>query len=340
MQKRNGCRRVLPGALCGLILTSTVGHAQTPPAGLRIVIVEGENAVNVIQQKTAVAPVVEVRDRNDQPVAGVVVQFAIRSGKATFGGPKTLAVTTNTAGRAAVTTLTPTGGGALQINATASFQGQTASITIAQTNVMTVAQAAAVSSAGAGGGAGAGAGGAAGGGAAAGSGAGLSATTIGIIGGAAAAGVVAAKELTGSQGTEYAGPYSGTFAELFSGTCVVTLAHSGTVTVEIEVDDSGGVKGTGGVQGTATPVSWTAGCGTFVPTAQSGGCCSPDAQVQGTTGKMTFNGSHPGNLGTNWTYDFSGALNGSQVSGTFTMTTTSPSAPIFVRPFPVTLTKK
>src|SRR5262245_19417242 len=72
----------------------------TPRAALRIVVIEGENAVNVIQQQTAVAPVVEVRDRNDQPLAGVIVRFAIRNGKATFGGAKTLAVTTNAAGRA------------------------------------------------------------------------------------------------------------------------------------------------------------------------------------------------------------------------------------------------
>src|SRR5438105_3259905 len=55
---------------------------QTP--ALRIVVVEGEDAVNIVQQKTAVAPVVEVRDRNDQPVAGVLVRFAIQGGRASF----------------------------------------------------------------------------------------------------------------------------------------------------------------------------------------------------------------------------------------------------------------
>jgi len=43
----------------------------------------------------------------------------VSAGKATFGGPKTLVVTTNTAGRAAVTTLTPTGSGALQMTTAA-----------------------------------------------------------------------------------------------------------------------------------------------------------------------------------------------------------------------------
>src|SRR5262249_54121212 len=95
----------------------------------------------------AVAPVVEVRDHNDQPMAGVLVRFAIRNGHATFNGARNLSVVTNAAGRAAATGLVPTGNGALQIGATAAFQGQTAAVTIAQTNVMTPAQAAAVSGA-------------------------------------------------------------------------------------------------------------------------------------------------------------------------------------------------
>src|SRR5262245_55376938 len=149
--------------------------------GLHIVVVEGEDAVNVIQQKTAVAPVVEVRDRNDQPVAGAVVSFAIRSGRATFGGARTLNVTTNAAGRAAAAGFSPTGTGALQIGATATFQGQTAAaVTIAQTTVQTVAQAAAVAGATSAGSAGGGASASAGAGAGGSGGGGLSATTVGI----------------------------------------------------------------------------------------------------------------------------------------------------------------
>src|SRR5690348_6692230 len=120
---------VMVGLLCAFVTSSRAAQNA-----LRIVVIEGEDAVNVVQQKTAVAPVVEVRDRNDQPVAGVVVQFAIRSGRATFNGARVLSVTTNAAGRAAATGLTPTGSGTLQIGASAAFQGQTAAITIAQTN--------------------------------------------------------------------------------------------------------------------------------------------------------------------------------------------------------------
>jgi hypothetical protein len=100
------------------IIGSSQMEAQTPSSGLRIVVIDGEDAVNVVQQQTAAAPVVEVRDRNNQPVSGVVVKFAIRSGRAMFSGARSLAVTiaqTNvmTAAQAATTPAAAggTGGG-------------------------------------------------------------------------------------------------------------------------------------------------------------------------------------------------------------------------------------
>jgi hypothetical protein len=70
-------------------------------------------------------------------VAGAVVTFAVRGGRATVAGGRSLTLTTNVAGRAAAAGLTPTTSGALQISASAAFQGQTAVATIVQTNVMT-----------------------------------------------------------------------------------------------------------------------------------------------------------------------------------------------------------
>jgi hypothetical protein len=116
----------------GLILSLAQG------AGLKIVVVEGEDAVNIIQQRTAVAPVVEVRDRNDLPVAGVAVLFAINGGGASFPAGQALTVTTDAAGRATAAGLAPTGNGAIQIDVTATSQGQTATATIHQTNFATV----------------------------------------------------------------------------------------------------------------------------------------------------------------------------------------------------------
>src|SRR5262245_65437697 len=153
--------------------------AKTP--ALRIVVIEGENAVNIIQKKTPVAPVIEVRDRNNQPVSGALVRFAIRNGRATFSGARSLSIATDAAGRAAATGFAPTSSGTLQIGATATFQGQTAAITIAQTNVMTAAQAAAVTAGASGTSSSAGA--AAG---ATGGGGGLSPTALAVVGAAAA----------------------------------------------------------------------------------------------------------------------------------------------------------
>lgn len=155
--------------------------AQTPvKPSLRIVVIEGEGAVNIIQQKTAVAPVVEVRDHNNLPVGGVTVTFTIQGGKtaAFAGGSQTLTVTTNAAGRAIAAAVNPLSSGTVQIQAAAAFQGQTAAATITQTNVMTAAQASASAASAAGGGAGGGGG--LGGGAIA-----------GIAGGAVAAGAAA-----------------------------------------------------------------------------------------------------------------------------------------------------
>ena len=170
---------------------------------LRIVVISGEDAINIIQQKTAVNPIVEVRDRNNLPVSGVAVTFSIGGQGASFaGGASTLTVATNAAGQAVVTGLTPTATGALTINASAVVNGQTIAATITQTNFATAAQAAAAGSAGsAGGGAGGGAtGGGTSGAAGAGGGGigGMSGATLGIVGGGiAAAGALVATQAGG-----------------------------------------------------------------------------------------------------------------------------------------------
>jgi hypothetical protein len=156
--------------LAGLV---PIERAPQPsqPAGLRIVVIEGEDAVNVIQTKTAVAPIVEVRDRNNLPVSGVTVTFAVNGNAASFaGGAQSITAVTNAAGQATAAGLTPVTAGPVQVTAAAIVQGQPVTVTIAQTNIATAAQAA---------------GGAA---AAAGAAKGISATTLGIIGGAVAAG--------------------------------------------------------------------------------------------------------------------------------------------------------
>jgi hypothetical protein len=236
--------------LFAAVIQLTALDQQRPStAPLKIVVIEGEGAVNIVQQKTAVAPVIEVRDRNDQPVAGATVNFVVRAGRATFGGARTLSVTTNAAGRAAAAGFTPGGAGALQIGATATFQGQTAAaVTIAQTNVMTAAEAAAASSAGAGGAGSGSASTAAGGGGAGAGGGGVSATTIGIVGGAVAAGAVVAKDkLAGGEdgGIRFSGQLSAVMPETevaipveTNYSCLRSLNESGTIEINFDSVDA------------------------------------------------------------------------------------------------------
>jgi hypothetical protein len=168
------------------LLPCFAASASSQSNALRIVVIAGEDAVNVIQQKTAVAPIVEVRDRNNLPVAGASVVFTLNGSGATFAGARTLTVVTNAAGQATAAGLTPTTAGAINISATATFQGQTATIAIAQSNVLTAAEAAKLANTGT---------------AASGGGGGLSAgKLIAIVGGVGAAGAGVAVAAGGSGG--------------------------------------------------------------------------------------------------------------------------------------------
>jgi PKD repeat protein len=126
-------------------LTARAQDSAARITGLKIVVLEGEDAVNIIDKMTAVKPTVEVRDKNDLPVSGAAVTFMINGGRntATFAnGLRQVTVTTDSLGRATITELNPLGKGAFQIEARAAYQGQTATTTIHQTNFATTAQAA------------------------------------------------------------------------------------------------------------------------------------------------------------------------------------------------------
>jgi PKD repeat protein len=173
--------------------------AQTPAAGgLRIVVIAGEDSVNIIQQKTAVPTIVEVRDRNNLPVAGASVLFLLGGGGGNVAvlnnGLNQVALTTNAAGRATVA-VNPVSRGTIQLEVRASYMGQTGTATITQTNFETASEAAqagkapsttsttATTTAG---------------GTAGGVGGGLSTGAIaGIVGGAAAGAIVGVKVITG-----------------------------------------------------------------------------------------------------------------------------------------------
>lgn len=248
----------------------------------RVVVLEGENSVNIIDKQTAVQPVVEVLDQNNLPVAGASVLFVIggRSARFVNGAPQ-VTVTTDAAGRAATTALNPLRSGSFQIQVRATFQGQTAATTIHQVNFATLNAAVRAGQAtgqAAQGGSVAGTSGAAG--AAIGSGGGLSALAIaGIVAGAAGGTLVAVRAasargmstpgMTGSSGpgiTVTAGTWSYTLSDVLASLEVQGMGcpaptSSGTTVVNDSGDFSIPFSGTCGsctASGTIT--------GTFVPT--------------------------------------------------------------------------
>jgi hypothetical protein len=307
---------------------------QGQPAPLRVVVIEGEDAVNIIQQKTAVRPVVEVRDRNNLPVSGALVTFSIEGGKAaSFGGASTLTVATNAAGQAAVTGLTPSAAGAFQIQVSAAFQGQVATATIAQTNVMTAAQAAAAGAASSGsagsGAGGAGSGGAGGGGAggAAGGSGGLSATTVGVVGAAVAGGAVAATQIAKSEESGDSNTFTGSFSGPVVSTilsrnagnsCTISRSVTGTAILKFDRNDGTNVSGRLEVQGTDTVVS--AGCPVVSPSTPFSGSTTVTGTVTAFRGSESRSETGAGVSGetiqSTSTMFFEGSLSGNTVTGT------------------------
>ena len=305
--------------------TSSTAHAaQNPPlpkSGLTIVVIEGEDAINVIQQKTAVAPIVEIRDRNNQPIAGATVRFSIQGGRATFNGARMITLTTDAAGRAAVSGMTPTGSGVFQITASATYQGQTAAVTIAQTNVLTAAQASSAAGASSVGGTAGGAGGA--------SGSGLSLTTIGIVaGGAVAGGAIVAKQVAGAQGG--VAIYEGDFRidsiqtvqqvqqnGVINLTCTISISQSGEVRGEIEEREDGTLIGTMSakwniVEGARTCPTFAASGGTDVSYGK--------APVTGTAASFQASSQFTSSDGIGFgAQSFSGTLANGVIRGTWTL---------------------
>ena len=133
------------------LLPAYLERQQVVPApdltSLKIVVVSGEDGVNIVKRKTAVQPVVEVRDKNNTPVSGVIVNFTTPSNgpSAVFSnGSRTLSMVTDANGRVAVTGMQPVSNGDFKITVTASLAGEVlATATIAQTNFAVAAAAAA-----------------------------------------------------------------------------------------------------------------------------------------------------------------------------------------------------
>ena len=317
-------------AIAFLMAVTFASHSVSQPtSGLSIVVIAGEGAVNIIQQKTAVNPIVEVRDRNNLPVSGVAVTFSVGGQGASFaGGASTLTLTTNAAGQAIATGLAPTATGAVTINATAVVNGQAIAATITQTNFAT-AQAAAAATAGGGASGASTAGATAGGG-----GGGISATTIGIVGAAVGGGAIAATQLAGGGGggdePTHSGTFSGQIALTFPGnnpqqSCTRVHTVNGTLRISLQ---EGSTAGTAEIEGDMVVASVNCGSGPQLG-ARDTFTLSP-AQVTGSAGALAFTsevvntspaqGNQPAGVNT-IRFVFSGTLNGNVITGSLVHST-------------------
>lgn len=123
-----------------ILATALALPAQQAPAGdLKIVVVEGEGAQNNIRTRSAIAPVVEIKDAEDKPVSAAEVTFQLPAGGAggSFNGwLKTQTVRTDDKGRAAVSGYAPNDEpGRFNIKVTANSGTKTGTVVIAQSNV-------------------------------------------------------------------------------------------------------------------------------------------------------------------------------------------------------------
>lgn len=112
--------------------------APEPPGILKIVVLEGEGAVNDIRRRSATAPVVEVRDESDKPVAGAEVVFQLPPagpGGVFYGWMRSQTVRSDAQGRAAASGYTPNDqAGRFNIKVTATLGNKRGSAVIAQSN--------------------------------------------------------------------------------------------------------------------------------------------------------------------------------------------------------------
>ena len=129
--------------LCSVALLCAPSYAQQAgdqPEQYQLFVLRGESAQNNIKKGRATKAVVEVRDRNNKPVAGAAVLFLLPDsgpGGAFVGGAQSATVTTDSAGQAAVTYQPNSVSG--NFNMKVSVKGTNTSTTISQTNLAAVA---------------------------------------------------------------------------------------------------------------------------------------------------------------------------------------------------------
>jgi hypothetical protein len=108
--------------------------------GIKVLVLEGQNASNSTKRQVAVQPVVEVRDANDRPIEGATVVFRLPPNGAGgfFPGQKlTLSVKTNVQGQAGATGFAPNDRlGSFEIHVTATNGNRIGEAVVKQRNTV------------------------------------------------------------------------------------------------------------------------------------------------------------------------------------------------------------
>lgn len=131
-------RNLYPSVCTATVFCFLAASADAQITGIKIVIQEGQGAINNIKERRAKEPVVQVLHEDGEPAVGATVTFLLPDTGASGAfndGAHVLTVQTDAKGQAVGRGLRPNQtAGRFQIRVTASFHGQTASAVIAQIN--------------------------------------------------------------------------------------------------------------------------------------------------------------------------------------------------------------
>jgi hypothetical protein len=130
-------KSVLMGPV-SVLLSCHIILAQQVPAGLTIKVVQGDGAVNLVNQKPLQVPAVRVADSSGRAVPGAKVSFRTPDSgpSATFQGALAVSAVTGPDGIARASGFTPNGeAGPFAVNVIAEYDGQTAQQQVTQNNV-------------------------------------------------------------------------------------------------------------------------------------------------------------------------------------------------------------
>lgn len=129
--------RAACAALLCCVLASPAGAQET---AIKIIVQEGQGAINNIPQRRAKEPVVQVQHEDGEPVVGATVTFLLPDsgpGGTFADGARMLNMQTDAKGQATGRGLKPNAtAGRFLIRVNVSYHGQTASATIAQINAI------------------------------------------------------------------------------------------------------------------------------------------------------------------------------------------------------------